>query len=183
MYVVAHYDSWHPSESAFDNALGVGALVQLAWRAQAAGQPPDREIVFLATSGEEQGLQGANAWVADHADEVGAGDLVIVLDIPWAAEGQLWASATHDDLRRGAIAAATAEGLTAADSGTPSPASDHTPFVIAGADAIWMQRWPDRHYHTTADTLDQLDMDEAAAAVRAHWRLLAEHAGLPLGVL
>ncbi len=177
IYVVAHYDSWHPSESAFDNALGVGALVQLAHRVALAPEP-DEEIVFLATSGEEQGLQGALAWVDDHRDEVGPEDLVIVLDVMWAGEGTYRAAASTDALRLEAIEAAAAEGLVAEDGGTPSFSSDHVPFVTAGASAIWLQRWPDRHYHTVADTLDNLDLDEAAAAMRANWRLLASHAGL-----
>lgn len=180
VYVVAHYDSWHPSESAFDNALGVGALVQLARRARAAGQAPSAEIVFLATSGEEQGLQGAIAWVEAHRDEIQPGDLVLVLDVLWAGEGTYRASATDAALRSEAIDAAWAEGIEALDAGFPSFASDHAPFVTAGARAIWMQRWPDRHYHTVADTLDNLDLEDAAAALRAHWRLLAQHADLEL---
>jgi hypothetical protein len=50
--------------------------------------------------------------------------------------------------------------------------------VARGASAVWLGRWPDRHYHTSADTLDQLDLDEAADALEANWTLLAAHAGL-----
>ena len=59
VYVTAHYDSWHPSESAMDNALGVAVRVGLAARL-AAGPTPRKNVVFLATSGEEQGLQGGH---------------------------------------------------------------------------------------------------------------------------
>jgi aminopeptidase YwaD len=177
VFVVAHYDSWHPSESAFDNALGVGALLQLATRAFAEG-PPLHEVVFLATSAEEQGLKGANAWVADHADEVGPGDVVIVLDVMWSAEGTYLALATGDELLNDALDATREAGLPAEAGGDPGLGSDHVPFVLQGADAIWIGRWPDRHYHTVADTLDALDFADAARALEANWSLLAKYAGL-----
>lgn len=177
VYVVAHYDSWHPSESAFDNALGAGALTALARKAASLGAP-DREIVFLATSAEEQGLKGAFAWAEQHHEEISASDFVLVLDVMWSGEGQYIALGSTPDLRAEAIGAATAEGLEAIEGGEPGIGSDHFPFVTRGAQAIWLGRWPDRHYHTVADTIDQLDFDEAAAALRTNWRLLASHAGL-----
>ncbi|MEQ1506005.1 MAG: M28 family peptidase, partial [Myxococcota bacterium] len=117
VYVVAHYDSWHPSESAFDNALGAAGLVRLAERALAAGTEPDRELVFLATSGEEQGLRGSSAWVAAHAGELGPADWVLVLDVMWSGEGSYLALGTDPGLRTDAIDAAAAEGLDAGDGG------------------------------------------------------------------
>lgn len=178
VYVVAHYDSWHPSESAFDNALGAAGLVQLARRA-ASAEAPEREIVFLATSAEEQGLKGALAWTEAHADEIGPADTVITLDVMWSGEGTYTALATDDGRITLAIAAAAAEGLDAVDGGDPGVSSDHFPFVTRGASAFWLGRWPDRHYHTVADTLDALDLDEAARALRTNWRLLAAAAGIP----
>jgi Zn-dependent M28 family amino/carboxypeptidase len=134
--------------------------------------------VFLATSGEEQGLKGSSAWVEEHASEVQPGDLVIVLDVMWSGEGQYLALATDDALRTEAMAAAEAEGVVVADGGSPGIGSDHVAFVFRGARAVWLGRWPDRHYHTVADTIDALDFDEAAAALRTNWRLLAAHAGI-----
>lgn len=177
VFVVAHYDSWHPSESAFDNALGAGALLLLAQQA-ARSAPPERDIVFLATSAEEQGLQGASAWAAAHDDEVGYGDVVIVLDVMYSGEGTYLALATRDDLLDDALDATREAGLPAAAGGDPGLGSDHFPFVIRGAEAIWVGRWPDRHYHTVADTIDALDFDEAALALQANWALVVQHAGI-----
>lgn len=176
VFVLAHYDSWHPSESAFDNALGVGALLSMAERL-AAGPEPVAQVVFVATSGEEQGLQGGFAWAEQHADEISPGDVAITLDVLWSGEGRFTCMATTDDLRARAMAHAEVEGLDPRDGGQPGVASDHFPFVLEGADAVWCGRWPDRHYHTVADTLDALDLREAAAATRSQWALLAEVAG------
>jgi hypothetical protein len=180
VYVVAHYDSWHPSESAFDNALGAAALVQLAEEVagRARERAPEREIVFLATSGEEQGLQGAIAWAAQHDAEIGPADVVITLDVMWSGEGSYVAMGTDPGLVTEAIDAAAAAGLDAIDGGDPGPSSDHFPFVTRGARALWLGRWPDRHYHTVADTLDAIDFDAAEQALRTNYTLLAAHAGL-----
>jgi aminopeptidase YwaD len=176
--VTAHYDSWHPSESAFDDALGVGMLEVLAERL-AQGPPPQHDVIFLATSGEEQGLQGAFHWTAAFPDVAAAASLVIELDIPWASEGQFFVSATDEDQRTSALEAAAAEGLDAIDGGEPGIASDHFAFAAKGAPTMWNQRWPDRRYHTRGDRIGNLDFDEAAAVLRMHWRILAEAAGVP----
>ncbi len=52
--ITAHFDSWHPAESAADNALGAAMLELLALRV--AQEQPERRVLLLATSGEEQGL-------------------------------------------------------------------------------------------------------------------------------
>jgi len=177
VYVVAHYDSWHTSESAFDNALGVAGQVILA-RQLARSRPPDREVVFLATSGEEQGLQGAFAYAAAHGDEIGSEDIVLTLDVIWSGEGAFRIHATRDELVELALEAAEKQGVVSVASGDPGIGSDHYPFVLQGAQAIWCLRQPDRHYHTTEDTLENLDMEEAAAAIRSQWTLLAALAGV-----
>lgn len=176
VYVVAHYDSWHPSESAFDNALGAAGLVALA--RHLADARPEREIVLLATSGEEQGLQGALAWAVAHDAEIGPADVVVTLDVMWSGEGTYLAMATAPGLVTEAIDAAAAAGLEAADGGDPGPSSDHLPFVTRGASAFWLGRWPDRHYHTVADTIDALDFEDCARALRTNAALIALHAGL-----
>jgi Zn-dependent M28 family amino/carboxypeptidase len=178
VFVIAHYDSWHLSHSAFDNALGVGAMIQLAAQL-AAGPQPEATVVFMATSGEEQGLQGAIAWVSENEDEAEDVDLVITLDALWSAAGTFWVTASDPDWIAAGLEAAAAEGIEAADGGDVSLASDHFPFVTRGVPAIWCTRWRDDHYHTERDTLDQLDMDQAAAAARSQWRLLAQAAGVP----
>jgi hypothetical protein len=49
---------------AVDNASGVAALTEIA-RALAAGPPLERDVYFLATTGEELGLLGARAFAED----------------------------------------------------------------------------------------------------------------------
>jgi hypothetical protein len=178
VYVVAHYDSWHPSESAFDNALGVGALVVIA-RKLAAGPPPEATVIFLATSGEEQGLQGALAWVDQHPGEAAGADAVLNLDVVWSAEGAFVVMASEAEWVDLAIDLAADRGLDAVDGGPPNPSSDHFAFMMAGAPTIWCGRWDDRHYHSQRDTLAQLDFEQATSAVWVNWGLLADVARVP----
>ncbi len=168
--VTAHYDSWHLSECAFDNALGVGAMAVLAQLAARADLRAS--VVFLATSGEEQGLQGAQAWVEDR--DLSQVEAMINLDVLWSDEGTFWVNASEDWLRELALDYAFAVGLDAHDGGQPSPASDHFPFMAAGVAAAWSTRQLSSHYHTIRDTVDYLDFDEALVATEAQWRLLEE---------
>ncbi len=97
---------------------------------------------------------------------------MINLDIPWSDEGELRCYSDDDALAAAAIDALAAEGLTAEDAGPPWPSSDHFPFQTRGAAALWCTRQPYRRYHTDADIIDVIDMDAAAAVLRAHWTVL-----------
>ena len=70
--LVAHYDSVSTGPGANDDAAAVAALLETA-RALTAGPQSKNDILFLFTDGEETGLLGARAFVAEHpwAKEVG----------------------------------------------------------------------------------------------------------------
>ncbi len=175
--VLAHHDSWHPSESAYDNALGVGAMILLA-QELAHGPPPRRSVLFIATGAEEQGLQGANAWVAAHEAELGDVSLVLNLDVMWAGEGTYRVAGTVPEHRERAMSEALAAGIPdAIDAGQPGLGSDHLPFQTRGIDTFWAERWPYRHYHTTRDTHDRVDWDGAWAAYQVNRAVLWEAVG------
>ena len=172
--LVAHYDSWHPSESAFDNALGVAFLLQLAKRLQQTGS--DATVHLLFTTGEEQGLKGAQAWV----DERGADlDRLLNVDIPWSSDGTFFVAADDEATRARALELADEHGLDPVDAGLPNASSDHFVFQTQGVDTSWHTRWPDRRYHTVNDTLALLDMEGAVDSLAFHWDVLAELAGVP----
>jgi Zn-dependent M28 family amino/carboxypeptidase len=66
----AHYDAFGITQSgkiypgAADNALGVGELVSIAEVFARAKQRPRRSMIFLAVTGEEWGLLGADYWAS-----------------------------------------------------------------------------------------------------------------------
>jgi carboxypeptidase Q len=65
----AHLDSWHTATGATDNAAGVAVMMEAARILQSLGRTPRRTIRIALWSGEEQGLLGARAYVADHLAE------------------------------------------------------------------------------------------------------------------
>jgi hypothetical protein len=62
----AHLDAWHASNGATDNADGVAAVMEAMRILKASGLQPRRTIRVALWGGEEQGLLGSRAWVAQH---------------------------------------------------------------------------------------------------------------------
>ena len=63
--LVAHYDSVAAGPGAGDDGSGVVALLETL-RALKAGPVLKNDVIFLLTDGEEDGLLGAAAFVAEH---------------------------------------------------------------------------------------------------------------------
>ena len=61
-----HMDSWHSGTGATDNAAGVSVAMEAVRIIQALGLKPRRTIRIALWSGEEQGLLGSRAYVAQH---------------------------------------------------------------------------------------------------------------------
>jgi Zn-dependent M28 family amino/carboxypeptidase len=64
--VGGHMDSWHSGTGATDNGAGVAAAMEAVRIIQALGLKPRRTIRIGLWSGEEQGLFGSRAYVAQH---------------------------------------------------------------------------------------------------------------------
>src|SRR5262249_55621098 len=62
----AHMDSWHGGTGATDNGAGVVATMEAVRILKALGVKPRRPIRIGLWSGEEGGLLGARAYVAQH---------------------------------------------------------------------------------------------------------------------
>ena len=61
-----HFDSWHAGTGATDNAIGCGVALEAVRILKAVGAQPRRTIRIALWTGEEQGLLGSQAYVADH---------------------------------------------------------------------------------------------------------------------
>lgn len=71
-YVIisAHLDSWDLSPGAFDDAAGVGIVVETAKRILALEERPKRTIRVILFAAEEIGLLGARAYAEKHAENL-----------------------------------------------------------------------------------------------------------------
>ncbi|MGH9522071.1 MAG: M20/M25/M40 family metallo-hydrolase [Terriglobales bacterium] len=61
-----HLDSWHSATGATDNAIGAAVMMEAARILQAIGVKPRRTIRVGLWGGEEEGLLGSQAYVAQH---------------------------------------------------------------------------------------------------------------------
>jgi carboxypeptidase Q len=68
-----HLDSWHSSGGATDNGAGCAVAMEAARIILATGLKPRRTIRVALWSGEEQGLNGSQAYVAQHFGSVEGG--------------------------------------------------------------------------------------------------------------
>ena len=62
----AHLDSWHGGTGATDNGAGSTAVIEAARLLKSLGATPRRTIRVALWTGEEQGLLGSRAYVAQH---------------------------------------------------------------------------------------------------------------------
>jgi carboxypeptidase Q len=67
----AHMDSWHSGTGATDNAAGVAVAMEAVRILKSLNLQPRRTIRIALWSGEEQGLLGSRAYVAQHFGQLG----------------------------------------------------------------------------------------------------------------
>jgi hypothetical protein len=149
-----------PHNGADDNASGVAAMLEVARQLKAA--PPDRSVIFVAFSGEEEGLLGSAHFVRYppvpveqivamlNFDMVGRlrDDKLIVYGVETARE---WRR-TIDSLNVTSRFALTLQG----DGFGPS---DHTSFTLAKKPVLHFFTGTHADYHRTTDDFAAINVD------------------------
>jgi Zn-dependent M28 family amino/carboxypeptidase len=186
IYIVCgHYDSIseRPSESApgaEDNATGAAAVVELA--RVFAGGSRSATLMFIAFSGEEQGLVGSKAFVRSlDSDTRSRIKAVLNMDMIGYSKDDsedvlLESSSRYKPLvDQYAAAARLVSGLKYYTSYNPY-GSDHMPFIDSNIPAILTidNDWGDYpSYHRSSDTIDKVSRDMGAAILRMNAAALA----------
>lgn len=128
---------------AIDNAGGVAVMLDVA-RAMAAGPPPQRTVLFIATTGEEKGLLGADYYVTYPTvplEKIAAAISVDGLMTFHDFGGIVALGADHSTL--GQISAAAAKAIGAVHVPDPIPdrgnlaLSDQYPFLRHGVPVLF----------------------------------------------
>lgn len=163
--VLAHYDHLgrDPQGALFpgadDNASGVAALCAIASELAPEG-PRHRSVLFLATSGEEEGLLGVRAYAAAplcplegtiavvNLDTVGRmqNDQLLVLSAETARE--------FPEMLRGVN---LGFGLALQIPDKSPMASDQTVFIEKGIPGLHLFTGPNENYHRVSDTADKVN--------------------------
>ncbi len=184
LLILAHYDHLGSfadlSDSsrvifrgANDNASGTALLLALAQAV--ADQPLERDVLFAAVGGEEQGLKGADVL---HASLDGM-PLAAVLNFDMVASGEngLLAFGGSDFPDLFARAQTLADSLGAGPiTARPNRAnSDHFPFLDSGTPGLYLlTSGGTQPYHSVGDVPETLEWDDFAAVYRLSLALLRE---------
>jgi hypothetical protein len=159
---------------ALDNAAGVATLLEAARMFVQSGRPPRHPVMFIANTGEEKGLLGAD-YLAAHPP-VPLSDIVAVVDLDMPVllydfTDVIAFGAEHSTVAR--TVADAAAGMQVRVSPDPMPQesifvrSDHYRFVLRGVPAILLmtgyanggepiwRRFLSSIYHTPRDDLSQ----------------------------
>jgi Zn-dependent M28 family amino/carboxypeptidase len=171
-----HLDSWHAATGATDNATGVTVMMEAARILQAIGVQPRRTLRVALWGGEEQGLLGSQAYVAEHFGtfedpKPGYAKFGGYFNIdsgtgrargasvfgPPAAAAVLRAAFAPFEERFGIMGARETESRRRGG-------SDHTSFNEAGLPGIGMQQDPIEYnshtWHTNLDTYERAVEDD-----------------------
>jgi Zn-dependent M28 family amino/carboxypeptidase len=172
----AHLDSWHTGVGATDNADGTTTVVEAMRILQAIGARPRRTIRVALWGGEEQGLLGSKAWVAQHlagdANKAGRDKFDVYFNID-NGTGAIygWYLQNNQEIR--GIFDSWLEPLK--DLGArrntiePVGSTDHLSFIDAGVPGFNpiqdYVNYDIRTHHTNMDTVDRVqekDIQQAA---------------------
>ncbi|TKD52134.1 M20/M25/M40 family metallo-hydrolase [Sphingomonas baiyangensis] len=184
---------------AVDNAIGVGAMIEVARRFQREGRRPRRSLLFVALTAEEAGLLGSD-YFANHPTVPREGLVANVnIDMPiltYAFQDIVAFGAGRSSIGPVLARVAKAQGIAVTADPQPEEAffvrSDHYSFVRAGIPSVAIDTGPagpgaaatavflERHYHQPSDEIGlPIDWDAADRFVMLHHALVAELADGP----
>jgi Zn-dependent M28 family amino/carboxypeptidase len=179
------------NNGALDNAAGIATMLEVARAAATAKGRPRRSIIFLASTGEEKGLLGAD-YFARHQG-IATGKIVgnVDLDMPlllYPFTDVTAFGADHSTLGEMVASAVAPMGIKL--SSDPMPAqnifvrSDHYMFVKQGVPAVFLatgyanggeKAWAEflrGNYHHPGDDLNQrIDWTAGARFAEANYRI------------
>ena len=166
--VGAHLDSWHTASGATDNADGVVAVMEAMRILRTLGAQPRRTIRVALWSGEEQGLLGARAYLAQHFNTPAAQDQLAVYLNDDPGSGKTLGFYMEENRAAKTIFDRWLEPLK--DLGATRNiieaigSTDHVPFQQAGLPGFNVIKdfdaYDERTRHTNADHPERMSEDE-----------------------
>lgn len=167
---------------AMDNAMGIATMLEVARAFTKHGPKPKRSILFVALTGEEQGLLGAEYLAKNPVVKGGKVVGLVNLDMPivtYDFEDLVAFGADHSTISKAVAKAISGEGVKLSPDPAPEQVAfvrtDHYPFVKAGVPAVSLDIGPagpgakatedfiSNYYHRPSDDM-KLPFNWAAAA-------------------
>ncbi len=161
----AHLDSWDLGTGAEDNGVNAAMIIDIARSFRALGVAPRRTVRFVLFTGEEQGMLGSEAYVLQHAAEMGRHVAMIAFDTGSGHTSGFYLNGREDLRRPIARALAAVPGLRANDDSLKAiDGTDNFDFLISGVpNLIARQEWAPYlpSYHAETDVYDAVNPHEA----------------------
>ncbi len=170
-----HLDSWHTGVGATDNADGVTTVMEAMRILKAIGARPRRTIRVALWGGEEQGLLGSKAWVAQHltgdANAAARAKFSVYFNIDngtgpiygWFLQNQEEVRPIFDGWLEPLKAVGARRNVS-----EPVGSTDHLSFIDAGVPGFNpiqdYVNYDIRTHHTNMDTVDRLNVDDLRQA-------------------
>ena len=183
--VGAHLDSWDLGTGALDDGAGCSIAIEAARQISLTVPRPRRTVRVVLFANEENGLAGAKAYAATHAQELGQHTLAIEADLGadriYAA--RFLGAPTYEPVFTQVIAALLPLGIRI-DSAPAHGGADLSPLVHEGVPVIDLQQDATRYFdlhHTANDTLDKVDRVNLDHVVAAYAALIYAAADAPEG--
>jgi hypothetical protein len=177
--VSGHLDSWHTAVGATDNGDGAIAAMEAMRILDAIGARPRRTIRVVLWSGEEQGLLGARAHLADRFGESAARERLSVVFNDDPGSGRSLGFYMQNNAAAKAVFDAWLEPLRDLNVGRNViegiGSTDHVPFDEVGLPAFTVikdfEAYDQRTRHTNADYPDRMSAEELSqsAVFLAHF--------------
>jgi carboxypeptidase Q len=159
--VGAHLDSWDLGQGADDNGTGAVTVLEAARSCAKSGIVPAAAIRFVLFMGEESGLCGSTAYVAQHKAELARWRAMINCDMMGTPVGiRVMGHKEVDPLFAELLKSLEAFDLPSGISHRAGLYGDHQPFLLAGVPVVVpmtrLEGDGDKYYHTAGDTFDKI---------------------------
>ncbi|HYI42732.1 MAG TPA: M20/M25/M40 family metallo-hydrolase [Sphingomicrobium sp.] len=133
------------NNGALDNASGIATMLEAARSFAQSGKPPRRTVLFIAHTGEEKGLLGADYYAAHPTVPIGQIVGLVNLDMPlllYDFRDVIAFGAEHSTLADAVADAGRQMGVATADDPMPEEGlfvrSDHYRFVTRGVPSVFL---------------------------------------------
>ena len=179
----AHFDSWDLGTGALDNGINATTVIDVARQMVAAGLKPRRTIRFVLFTGEEQGMIGSRAYVAEHRAEMPKTVAMLTADIGSGKTTGFFLDG-REDLRK-PVEEALAPSIDVKSQANPIDAidgSDNFDFLLAGVPNLIANQDATPYlpeYHAESDTFDKVDAAQAKANEELDAALVWHLANMP----
>ena len=176
---------------ALDNAAGVATMLEAAREFVESGKPPRRSVLFIANTGEEKGLLGADYYAAHPTVPIKQIVSVVDLDMPlllYDFTDIVAFGADHSTVAKNVEQAARSMGVSMSEDPMPEQSifvrSDHYQFVKRGVPAIllftgyanggkaYWDKWLPTIYHSPQDDVSQaINWNAGARYAQLNYRI------------